>query len=628
MRPALVSLLLALLLASRWLVADLQQPWRASAWTALAALGAVWLLSTRSRFLARAKIGNARAALYGSLALALLALLSSLWSLEPSRSLVRASALIAVSLFFVALAQHPVASRLSIAWSIAVGGALASAMALHQVLVGFPALRTLVKEGALQLDSQTFNTVMAGRAFGSFYAPDMLGAALAIALLVSLGLFLELRGYARLIAALLGLTQLAGLASTRSVGATAALGLGLLWIFAASLRRLSRSRQLTLGLSVALILGLALVAVSPRLHNAQRRFGLRLNNQYTALRSWQHAPILGHGVDSFGLRQPIDRAAGESLTLYAHGLIGQNLSDLGMGGVIITGLWIFLLGALVWRSRRASYLQLGAAAAVLAGLAHALADYDLLFGENLAPLLAVVALSDERFFSDLSQPEINTKAPSTCSRLNQSLRWLLIALALGVAIFSAWKAIAQWRLEQAFNQLDCVQRGQDLLATQRWSPVDPALNRRIAEQLRHCPATQHSQANQALALLNQALKHSPHDALLRGRYALVLAQVGQRAEALAQIDQAIRIWPSVGRLWNYRAQIAFVFGDADNVERFLQRAQDLDPHDPSLQQTRDRLRAAKLGRPDPGLRPPAKPSLQRPNPALNPSEGSSDFSGN
>ena len=606
MSPAFQAFVVIALIASRWWISDLQSPWAANLWSAAAALAALLFYWPRRQIPRR----PGQLVFDLALSLSLLGLISSLWSLDRTRSLNHAVLIAAVALFFWSAHRHQLVSALSLAWTAAIGSALASALALHQIFVGFPILRGLLQHGQLQPDAQTTNTILAGRAFGSFYAPDMLGAALAMAMALSFGLLFDKRNKLKLLTFLLISAQAAGLASTKSVGAMMALAMALLLLFVFALRKLSRA-HLHIALSLSALFGLAILFVMrQRLAGAGYRLFQRLRNQLTAMRAFGEAPVLGHGFDSFAMIQPTVRQPGEALTRYAHGWVGQNFSDLGMVGGLLALFWFALILLYLWRQRPQTWLQIGAVAAAIAGMVHALIDYDLVFGENFSVLLTtlLVALGPGQEHSTAIEPGPVTQPQRTTfweqkPAHQKILQGLVLLFVLSLAAYSSWRGINLALWEQAAQSSDCALVNRQQISLQRWAPPSAEMDTKLAKHLIACPVGRAEQLPRALKLFAGALNKRPHDQILRARYALLLAQTGQPQKALQQIDLALDAWPKVGRMWNLRARIAFVLGEEPaSIERYLSRATSLDPHDPQLETTRAALRAASQGRPAAGLR--------------------------
>ncbi len=569
MSRLLLSLLL-LLLALRWSLADLADPLLASLWAGAAvalALPGLWR---------RAPGLRPHALLWAALSWALLGLVSSLWSWDPGASLQTGMQQLAAVLFALALAGMAARHRVALTWALSVGACMAAAVAMRQMLFSFPALRAALAAGQFDVENRVRRTAEAGRTFGSFFAPDMLAGALVVALLLTLGLAAVSSRHRRVLALLAATLQGLALLSTRSVGAAVAL-LAAGAVVAVVVARHTRGRRRVVALAAAVgIVVLGLVAALPRWQGVEERALERLQNQRTAFRALPRAPLLGHGLDSFGSVAPALRQEREPLTRYAHGVVGQAATDLGGLGLLVVGLCLLALGHRLWvglRDPPADALQLAGLAALAAGGVHALVDYDLMFGENLLPLLAAALIA---------APEANTASAADAPPRGSIRGGLLLGTGLVLLALLGWNltALAQDQLD---SRQSCRVRLEALERRWAWRPVDAERERRSAIEALRCRELGEARAATVLRWTRRAQASRPHDAFLRGELGVSLARAGRLEEAGREVSLAQDAWPRVGRVYVFAAQVAWLAGDEAAARSGFARSLALDLADPSVQ---------------------------------------------
>ncbi|MFH1812273.1 MAG: hypothetical protein ABIJ09_26280 [Pseudomonadota bacterium] len=573
------ALALALIVA-RWLFADMEDPGLAAVWALLALLCCLPLLWSTAPTLQRAS------GLWAAGGLALWQGLSVLWSEDPGRSLAVSLVLCACCGLALGMTGLRDPWRRLLAWSVLIGAALVSAIALRQALLGFPALREAIAAGTVIVEPRVERTALAGRVFGSFFAPDMLAGALVVALPVGLGLLWTEHAARRVLAAICSLLVCIALILTRSVGGGFALLSVALPIAGWKLLSLS-SRRAALITAVLGVL-VAILVAAPRIQGATRRAQERFHNQAVAFGSLVDAPVRGHGADTFGLVSSAVHRHNVPLTRYAHGLLGQSASDGGAVGLLLAvGLVFGLLWHVVARFRapEADPLALAAGVGLLAGLAHGLIDYDLLFGENQLVLWCAAAL---------------TVGPASEARRDRR-HLVLVPIAVVALALTCWSASAQVLRMASDQATPCADKRDLAQRAARWLFIDAELARHVAIVLHSCPELGAVRAPQAADWMRRAVERRPGDAILRAEYAVSLAVVHDAAGTWRQIALARQAWPQVARIVALEAQAAAILGDSEHAQQSLERAIEMSSEDPVVQQVRRRL--APLSRPAAGESP-------------------------
>jgi len=563
----LLAAALVALVVARGGCADAAAPAASALWATLAALVAAALF-------ARGAVPAPRRlpALWLGAAWAGWSLLSIGWSIDRGATLAGSSQLAAAVCCGLAIAATISGQRRVFAWSAVLGALVAAAAALRQLLFGFSALRDELTAGSLAADTWTREVVAAGRVFGTMLAPDLLAGFLAPALLLAVALAISERGLLRWSALLAAAVIAAAFVATRSVGGAIALVLGAaLWLLFSRAGSAPMDR-LRPWLTAAVAIGVAIAAGWSRVAGLTHRFNERLVNQVTALRAALESPLLGHGQDTFGALAPGLRENSEPLTRYAHGLLGQAASD---GGAIGFALALLLVVAAVWQAVRVlradntSALQHGAAAAVLAALAHGLLDYDLQFAEHQLMLWVCLALAAP----DRAAPEPSVPA----TRLRWPARAALVAVALALALVCGWRAAAVTATRTTGESDLCADIEARDAAT-RWAPPNARLYRELARSWLTCEARP-ERLERALEWSGAAQAASPVDAILRAEHAYVLAVAGKNDQAVAEAAAAVAAWPRVGRVQAYRGLVVARSGDVVTAAECYRRGQQLDPLD-------------------------------------------------
>jgi hypothetical protein len=290
------------------------------------------------------------------------------------------------------------AGRLA-AWTVVVGAAVVSIHAVYQKLWGLDRLaRAVAGNPNLPDHVALMNRIEEGRAFASFTTPAGLAGYLALALPLTVGLAIEVRGRSRWLALTAASLQLAGLFSAASATATAALlvALGLAAV-AAGVR--SRAVWVALGVTALLLLTIVVsrdsnvvIANDPTSPWRLRAGNFRAASQMAHDHAWT-----GVGPGGFSEFYPGYRRAGDNEVRHAHNLPLELMAETGWiaGGLLALTFFLLFLSPLTRAGPRGPARR-GVAVGLAAFALHNLGDYTgymasvlvtacLLLGLELAP---------------------------------------------------------------------------------------------------------------------------------------------------------------------------------------------------------------------------------------------------
>ena len=468
----------------------------------------------------------------------------------------------ALGLSIAALASRgPVLPRA--ARGLAAAAALASLHALYQWIWGLDRLRDQVLADPRVPDREiVLGRLEHGRAFAGFSTPAALGGLLVISLPLTVVLAVGARGRARWAWAGLGFLQVAGLLTSSSATAVAAL-LGALLAGAGARAGRGARRPAWAALGAACLLLVALVALrgDEVLSHSHPNSPWRLRaGNFTA--AWSMAadhPWGGVGPGGFAEVYPAYRRAGDNETDHAHNLPLELAAELGWpagAGVTLLFAWVFAAPALR-RSGRKDPLRRAAALGLLAFVLQNVAD----FNAFLPSLLWIAALL-RGTLADGPADEPSGTGPE------RSVAGASLAVALTACIVcgaSGFAADARYAARLAASTGD--RAGAESLASRaaRWAPWDPEA---------------------ALALARAAAQNPP------------LHQTGQprRVVVLERAESAVRLSPVRAGARATRAEARLALGDLPGALADMELAARLRPGHEPHRRDRDRLRSLMLER--------------------------------
>jgi hypothetical protein len=221
------------------------------------------------------------------------------------------------------------------------------------------------------------NRIEEGRAFAAFTTPAGLAGYLALALPLTVGLAIELRGRNRWLALIAASLQLAGLFSAASATATAAL---LLALGLAALATGVRGRAVWVALGVTALLLLTVTLTRDRnvmlANDPTSPWRLRAGNFRAAAQMAHDHPWTGVGPGSFSEFYPGYRRDGDNEVRHAHNLPLELMAETGWvaGGLLALTFFLLFLSPLRRAGTRGPAGR-GVAIGLAAFALHNLADY-------------------------------------------------------------------------------------------------------------------------------------------------------------------------------------------------------------------------------------------------------------
>lgn len=347
---------------------------------------------------------------------------------------------------------------------------LAAAHGVYQRLFGLArTARDLRARGQPELDPYILRAE-SGRAFGPFALPSALGICLALAIPITLRLWLRCRpgGRGRILAGLLLALQAAGIWASVSYGAVASLVAAALLLlpFAGIRRKLpALAGVLLLG---AFALGLSLAT---RAGEGASPLILRIRNWLAAVQVLADEPLLGVGFGNFSDAYARYLGPGMNETAYVHNSYLQTAAE---GGLPALG-WILLgLAALASGLRRRVRVDGGRLEAVLlvlpsaAFLLHNLVDFSA-YLPSLSTVFA--ALAGLAWQGRTAEQGGGDRSPAA-----GTLHAALLLLAVGGAAWGLREARSRLLIEQGREHLASggVRPGIRILErAARWDPGNP-----------------------------------------------------------------------------------------------------------------------------------------------------------
>ena len=363
-----------------------------------------------------------------------------------------------------------------------------------------------------------------------------------------------------------GLAEAASRAST-SIAVTAAVLLVVGLAFAAGDRRLELServrRSIAKGLAVAvaacalvgIVAALVLVDVgeransvwdqlhappSPPAATATNRLtgGLESNRAdlwRVALAEFREHPVAGIGVENFGVAYVRERHSDEE-TLYAHSFPLQLLTQTGVVGAVL--MTVFLVAAIAAgiaaiRRRRGFARGISAVALVVfaSWLVHASIDWFWELPALTGPALAFLALAG-------ATGEELPRSTSRRARL-ASLGAAALGVVLVLSFVPPWLAARETRAAALEWRGDADGAAARLSRARRLNPLTDK-----ADLTAGSIARRREDWDAMAVAYERALERNPHSWYSRLQLALALAQQGNRAAAVAQLEQAERLNPT------------------------------------------------------------------------------------
>ena len=425
--------------------------------------------------------------------------------------------------------------------NVVIGAAsLAAAHGVYQKLFGLArTARDLRARGQPELDPYILRAE-SGRAFGPFALPSALGICLALAIPLTLRLWLRCRpgGRGRILAGLLLALQAAGMGASVSYGAVASLVAAavLLLPFAALRRKLpALAGVLVIG---AFALGLSLAT---RAEEGASPLVLRILNWRAAVQVLADEPLLGVGFGNFSDAYARYLGPGMNETAYVHNSYLQVAAE---GGLLALG-WILLsLTTLASGLRRRVQAGAGRLEAVLlvlpsaVFLLHNLVDFSA-YLPSLSTVFA--ALAGLAWQGSGAEHEEADRSPAAVT-----LRTALLLLAVGGSAWGLREARSRLLIEQGREHLarGGVRPGIRILErAARWDPGNPDPPGILAEAHLHASRLLPEGRGSGEAWARKAVALRPRRAY--GHYLLSIYRLaaGDAGAAWVEISRARRLHP-------------------------------------------------------------------------------------
>jgi O-antigen ligase len=461
-------------------------------------------------------------------------------------------------------------------------------------LLGLYALYQFLTKSGHVLWAEQYPSYL-GRGSGTYICPNHLAGLLEM--ILPLGLAYTLTGRfhatAKVFLGYASLAVFAGIGVSISRGAWAATGLALLVFFGLLMRQ--RGRRLTAVIFVVLLVG-AFAFFVRNLAVLQRRVSItkaennidaaRLELWRPAYRMWQDHFWWGVGPAQFDQHFRAYRPDDIQMRpQYAHSDYLNTLADWGTVGMVLIGATLGLLGLGVvqsWkyvqrandlaakRSNRSAFV-LGATAALIAALAHAVVDFNMHIPANAIVTIALMALltGHMRFATE---------------RYWLKIRWVgkpLLTMACAVALVylgqEGWKRSREyWLLEQASRATDLRGKVDLLKAAAALEPMNSETTYEIGETLRLASwegvGNYRQLATEAIPWFERGTKLNPLDPYNYLGWGLCLHWLDRSEETERLFRKAIDLDPRnyylQGQLgWHY-----FELGDLDQAQSWYEKA--------------------------------------------------------
>ncbi len=376
-----------------------------------------------------------RAALHGALALVaglpFLALLGR-FGVAPGASVEPiAIAVLALSLFLAAsaAAEDGLAERL--AATLAIAGAAVGARAVYEAAWGLDRVATDLRQhlSVVPDAAAIAGRLEQGRAYAGFPTPAAAGGFLVLALCATVALAKARSNRQRLLLGGAAAVQAAGLLSTRSLTAAAALLVALAIASAALRSRRVAAAAAALVAAIALVAALRAGQVISRASD-DSPWRLRAGNVRIGLAIAAAHPWLGAGPGGYAEEFPLHRRSGDNESRHAHCLPVELAAELGWAaGLAATALFfIVFLGPLASGFVNRGTVERGLAVGLAAFALHNLSDFTAFLPSVL--WIACVARGAVSF-------PVASRSPGRAPRLAWSGCALLAAAFLACAGMSA-----------------------------------------------------------------------------------------------------------------------------------------------------------------------------------------------
>ena len=443
--------------------------------------------------------------------------------------------------------------------AVAIAGALPAVHGLYQAAFGLERTQAaLAAAGSVPGGALLIERAAIDRSFAAFSTPAALGLCLALSLPATVGLLREATGWRRLPWLLLGLLQLAALATTLSITAVLALALavGLLLLRQPSSRGWVLASLGAAALALVVLFGGVRGAdvFDPGARNSAVR--LRLGNFRSAATMVAEAPLRGVGLGAFGDRYPQYRRPGDNETRHAHNLPLELAAECGV--VLGLGAGLLFFGAFLAPLLSAGPLRLTVGVGLAAFALHNLADFTALMPSLLWSAALIGGWS--------GAPPGRSPRPQENGGRNVAPAswWLPLAAALAA-------------LPLVIQAADGVARQRELGA--RWALAeqrDADAARLASASARWAPwrASAHQLAAGAVG------RQVERQASSSGRAPLDEAAETLRHQGRSAAERAIRRAPYRASAYEQRARWRLLDGDLPGALADLARAHDLDPMEP------------------------------------------------
>ncbi|GEM_PF-6970337 len=274
-----------------------------------------------------------------------LAFISFLFHREGAFQWQRLAPLLGGGFFFFLTASYA-ADRNARQWLMAallVGSLVSLVWTSVQWNVDYPYLREALVKGSFPSSERVYleDFLKRGRILGPFFSPDLFGSYLVMIFFVSIAFWLENR---RKFLLVIPLGLLAALFLTGSVGAWVSLLAGLAILSIRSQRqekiKVMTRFLLLLLIAVVLVLWYQRSGVDSEAGSLKNSLLQRLNFWKSAWDMFCYSPLWGVGFGKFGEMYRYFKTSGAFDSQYAHNIVLQLLSELGILGGIWLGYWI------------------------------------------------------------------------------------------------------------------------------------------------------------------------------------------------------------------------------------------------------------------------------------------------
>jgi hypothetical protein len=377
-----------------------------------------------------------------------------------------------------------------------------------------------------------------GRAFEPFATPAALGCYLAMVLPVTLGLATSTRGRGRWVFVTATGLLAAGLVSTMSVTAAAALVVA----GAAGLVVRSRARR---GLIVASGLGLAVIVGVIALRGGgvidlsrwDHPWRLRAGNFRIATEVIRDNPWTGVGPGGYGEVFPQYRGPHDNETQHAHDVVLELGAELGVvAGTIASLAFLVLFLGPVFRRHDVEPWKRGLAVGLAAFAIQNLAD----FTAFLPSLLWLAALLRGLLVRPPSETA-GSRRPAPAFVLGPTLAATFLAAAIAALAGLSWNSRYAARVAAADGDLSAVKQYAEQAT--RLAPWDVDSNLALAQAILSAGGTDGDANRRALGHAERAVALSPVRPAARATRARARLALGDAPGAWVDLREAARLYP-------------------------------------------------------------------------------------